>query len=551
MKYSLFEKGLVLGITILFFGICIVPSTETKLKNHILKNDEICCNLINLPTPDFTNSNLERSICRRMSVRDFNDSSVSDQDLSNILWAAYGYTINGKRTIHSPNRKYSVCIYVIRKDGTYKYAPETHSLSLFRFGDYTFIGQYDTAPIKLGLVWDRRTSCDENMAWAEVGMIGQNIYFEANALNLGTVTTASYVNQLYLLGLSIYEKPVIIMPLGHPLNPYDFTYDPLPPSNLPPIVNNSMGLENVIINRSEITIWNDEPLSSLEQSQIIWASYGYSYLFDNVNNKRHRTVPSSHGKYPLLIFAANHTGIYQYDMCNHSIIEIAQGDRRIDINEVTKSDAMVSSAPWILISFLDINLVNPDNLQAWYYEAGAIAHNVFLESTAMNLRANIVINVDNDALRSALEIQTQTNLLPLFIMLSGRTNSSNSPEKPIISGPTSGKAKQEYTYRVVSTDPDGDNISYWVEWGDNTTGGWTEFAISGVEVTTNHSWSRGSYEIKAKARDINGAESDWTTLEVSMQKNKMKHQINILFERFIQLFPVFKCIILYLYGINK
>jgi len=524
MKMELFKINLAFVVVVLFVGMNIFSSAGVNVKNHALLYDgEACSAAITLPPPDFTGRNLELSICRRMSVREFDDSDVSDQELSNILWAAYGYTSDGERTIHSVNGRFAIVIYVIRRDNTYKYVPETHSLSLFREGDYTHIGMFDDAPIKIGLVWDKRVSSDERMAMAEIGMIGQNVYFEANALDLGTVTTASYANELNKLLLPFYEKAFIVMPLGRPLHLYDFTYDPLPPSDLPSVVNNSISLEDAINNRHEATIWNDEPLTTLEQSQIIWASYGYSYLIDNLNDKRHRTLPSSMGTYPLHVFAVNHTGVYRYYPSSHSIVETAQGDRRMDISEAVESDdVMVSSAPWILISFLDTTIGNPDYWRVWYYEAGAIAHNVFLESTALDLSANVVNSiVDEDAVRSALGISSQTNLIPLLIMPSGRTTPSNPPDTPDISGPTSGKPGTEYTYIAVTTDPDRNQVSYWFDWGDGTNSGWTAFVDSGVEVTASHSWTLGEYTIKVKARDIHGTESNWGTLEVTMPKNKV------------------------------
>jgi len=522
MKIML-SKALVLAVIVLFVGMNVALSTGINVENHVLKdNGKVCSATITLPLPDFTGRNLELSICRRMSVRAFDGSDVSDQELSNILWAAYGYMSNGKRTIHSVNGKYSASIYVIRRDGTYKYIPESHTLSLFRSGDYSFIGQYDTAPIKIGLVWNKGVSDDENIAMTEIGMIGQNIYFEANALNLGTVTTAQEVDQLYLLRLPVYEKPEIIMPLGHPLDPYDFTYDPLPSSNLPLVVNNSISLEDAINLRNETTIWNDEPLTSIEQSQIIWASYGYSYLIDNLNDKRHRTVPSSHGTYPMHVFAANHSGIYQYVPSSHSVVEIAQGDRRIEISETVESDGVIiQSASWILICFLDTDIGNPDYPTAWYYEAGAIAHNVFLESTALNLSTNVVDNiVDDDALRSALGLSSQTNLIPLLIMPTGRTTPSNPPDTPDLSGPTSGKTGIEYTYTTSTTDPDGDKISYGWDWeGDKVVDEWTGLFDSGETAASSHSWDiEGTYEIRVKGQktkqSTHHSYSFWRTIHI-------------------------------------
>ena len=96
-----------------------------------------------------------------------------------------------------------------------------------------------------------------------------------------------------------------------------------------------------------------------------------------------------------------------------------------------------------------------------------------------------------------------------------------SPEKPIILGKSSGKPNTEYEYTFVATDPDGDEISYFVDWGDNTSTGWTSELPSGVVYNSSHIWSeKGDYTIQAKAKDKYGAESDWTTLTISMRKSK-------------------------------
>jgi|GEM_PF-2601812 len=92
------------------------------------------------------------------------------------------------------------------------------------------------------------------------------------------------------------------------------------------------------------------------------------------------------------------------------------------------------------------------------------------------------------------------------------------PIPPTIDGPGSGNAGKEYTYSFTSIDPDNDDIeSYTINWGDN----YVEFVEgpfnSGETITVNHTWNRrGTYTIKAKAKDIYGVESDWGTLSVTM-----------------------------------
>jgi len=95
------------------------------------------------------------------------------------------------------------------------------------------------------------------------------------------------------------------------------------------------------------------------------------------------------------------------------------------------------------------------------------------------------------------------------------------PNTPTISGPNQGKANEEYGFVLSATDPQEDDITFYIEWGDGTYE-MTDSVFSGDEVTVSHTWdAEGTYEIKAKSIDQYGAESDWTTLEVSMPKRKI------------------------------
>ena len=55
---------------------------------------------IKLPTPDTTGGMpLMEAISQRKSTREFSAKAVDDKDLSNILYAAWGISHDGKRTI--------------------------------------------------------------------------------------------------------------------------------------------------------------------------------------------------------------------------------------------------------------------------------------------------------------------------------------------------------------------------------------------------------------------------------------------------------------------
>jgi len=107
------------------------------------------------------------------------------------------------------------------------------------------------------------------------------------------------------------------------------------------------------------------------------------------------------------------------------------------------------------------------------------------------------------------------------------------PSKPDIDGRTRGGPHQTYPYTFVSTDPDDNDVSYYIDWGDDTNTGWIGPYDSGEEITKSHKWDEmGTYIIKAKAKDIFEEESEWGYLEVEIPVS-----YNTPFQRFLNRFP--------------
>lgn len=91
---------------------------------------------------------------------------------------------------------------------------------------------------------------------------------------------------------------------------------------------------------------------------------------------------------------------------------------------------------------------------------------------------------------------------------------SQPPVKPSTpSGPTSGKVGTEYTYTTSTTDPEEDKISYMFDWGDGTISGWVGPLNSGTTASAKKTWTtKGTFRIKAIAKDINGRYSEWSDM---------------------------------------
>jgi len=86
------------------------------------------------------------------------------------------------------------------------------------------------------------------------------------------------------------------------------------------------------------------------------------------------------------------------------------------------------------------------------------------------------------------------------------------PDTPTIHGSSQGSVGEYIDFNFEASDPDNDDIYYYVDWGDQTNTGWIGPFNSGDEVTRNHKWDQaGVYNIKAKAKDTSDAESSWSS----------------------------------------
>jgi hypothetical protein len=105
------------------------------------------------------------------------------------------------------------------------------------------------------------------------------------------------------------------------------------------------------------------------------------------------------------------------------------------------------------------------------------------------------------------------------------------PSKPLINGPTSGYLGENYEFTIYSTDPEGEDISYYVEWEPSSLlVFWYGPYKSGETITVNHTWETyvsGEYIIKVIARDTYGMESEHTDFKIHIYDNYPPSQPSI------------------------
>ncbi|NLD98737.1 MAG: SagB/ThcOx family dehydrogenase [Fibrobacter sp.] len=188
---------------------------------------------VSLPHPNLKKETpLMQALAQRESVRSYTDEMIDDQELSDLLWAANGINRpnNGGRTAPSAINAKDIDLYILKKDGIYKYEPASHSLEPIQQGDFrTQIGGQSyiaKAPVNIILVSDlarfRHGNNTQKTVWANIdaGIVSQNISLFCAAFGLCTVPrTMVDIDKLRPL-LKLKNTQVIILnhPVGYPSN---------------------------------------------------------------------------------------------------------------------------------------------------------------------------------------------------------------------------------------------------------------------------------------------------------------------------------------------
>lgn len=360
--------------------------------------------LININTSYALIPSLEETISRRQSTRSYTSENISSQQLLEVLNAAYGY-INNHRSVPRIGDDYSLIIFPVNRTGSYRYIPENNSVIIH---DLTVnketLRPHDQnwpsdASFVLVVAWNQTSMSNPYFASAEAGCLVQNVYLAAASLNLGTCCVGA-INSEGLrndLKLPYTIIPLLVMPLGYPTNPYppaSPNYE-LMTGNLPHVKYSNSSFKEALKSITYATEWSPRNLSLQELSQLLWSAYGYT----NVTHKTtfHRTTPSAHGIYPLVIFVANATAIYQYLPETHSVIEVTHGDKRFDIADACASQVWAANAPTIFVIVYNSSYNN-----GWTGDGGTLPHEfmqvnagtviqqILLETSAWNLTANII-----------------------------------------------------------------------------------------------------------------------------------------------------------------
>ena len=190
-------------LLVLFLFVSHVPAQDAKT--------------IKLHAPEITTGKpLMQALKARASARSFDSKPLSQQELSNILWAAYGINRaeSGKRTAPSAKNWQEISVYVILQEGAYIYdAKENVLKEILKEDIRSLAGMQDyakTAPLNLIFVSDQskmdKSSAEDKwlLSGADAAFAIENVYLYCASQDLAVVVRA------------MIDKPALAKKLGLP-----------------------------------------------------------------------------------------------------------------------------------------------------------------------------------------------------------------------------------------------------------------------------------------------------------------------------------------------
>jgi nitroreductase len=153
---------------------------------------------LDLPAPQKTGGMpVMEALSKRATARAFDSQDLSTQQLSNVLWAAFGVNRpDGKRTAPSAMDHQETDVYVLLKQGAYVYDAKANRLAPVLAEDIRALGGKQDfvkdAPLTLVFIADLakmgngNVAEKESMASIDVGFIAQNVYLYCASEGLAT-----------------------------------------------------------------------------------------------------------------------------------------------------------------------------------------------------------------------------------------------------------------------------------------------------------------------------------------------------------------------------
>jgi SagB-type dehydrogenase family enzyme len=212
------------GRVSLRFIACILLASATVLSAQDLKPIKLLKPQTDIGKP------LMQALNARQTAREFSPKLLPLQELSNLLWAAWGINRpdSGKRTAPSSMNRQEMDVYVVTAEGVYLYDAKENVLTPVVAGDIRAqTGRQSyvaTAPLNLVYVADYSkmgNAPDESKRFtsgADTGFIAQNVYLYCASQGLATVVRGNIDKPALEKAMKLRSelKVVLAQTVGYP-----------------------------------------------------------------------------------------------------------------------------------------------------------------------------------------------------------------------------------------------------------------------------------------------------------------------------------------------
>ncbi len=192
------------------------------------------------------------------------------------------------------------------------------------------------------------------------------------------------------------------------------------------------------------------------------------------------------------------------------------------------------------VTFNATGSYDPNGHEITLYEWDWDHNGVYDEATA----APIITHLWNDPGSYPVTLRITNSVNKTDTVTKTVSIGNQPPTPPTITGPAEGKIKKALDFTITTSDPESDMVYYFIDWGDGSNSSWVGPSQSGVAITQSHTWTtKGTFTIKAKAKDSYGASGDWGTFTVTTPlsyEQPMARFFAWLFGRFPDAFPLLR-----------
>ncbi len=380
---------------------------QNPLRNHLT---EFLKGTRYLPPPQINTFSSEIVMNSRLSYHSGYTSSLSDQILANILWAASRAPLVGTNRI----------IYVARADNVYRYDPNLHDIIVHLSGNHK---SESNAAFEVGIASDIAEDAGTSIQYALLAAISfwtsttnQPVCIPKESARTNAQNTwnpSLTIQMVNVYGLMGSVSGITSQCVAHSSN-----------GSLPdPNTNGAVLLENALGNLKYGNLFADTELTLSQLSQIAWASYGNT-PHNTSNGRAGLTAPSAVANYYLTgrIYIVRSAGVERYHIRDssgqpntrdHRIERVTDGDKRPQLRNA------ISRLPQTAPNYFVYCATTASRYQL--LEAGFAAANALLQTTSTNLQGYFTANFSSSertAIINALGIPATD--LPLFIFSAGQ-----------------------------------------------------------------------------------------------------------------------------------